>query len=150
MVFSEKWLQNHPQFLLHFLIHIDVLMLHNSLIISFFAPFSLLQIFTESLICSGSIDNISLATEALTVMFGSSQVSPSPPPSPSFSHILPYQLSLDVAVKAAQEYFNSAAGPRDPEIELTRYNSSIIIKNGKLYSTQLTHPPNYCTSTWLQ
>ena len=27
MVFSEKWLRNHPQFLLHFLIHIDVLML---------------------------------------------------------------------------------------------------------------------------
>ena len=27
MVFSEKWLQNYPQFLLHFLIHIDVLML---------------------------------------------------------------------------------------------------------------------------
>ena len=27
MVFSEKWLKNHPQFLLHFLIHIDVLML---------------------------------------------------------------------------------------------------------------------------
>ena len=27
MVFSKKWLRNHPQFLLHFLIHIDVLML---------------------------------------------------------------------------------------------------------------------------
>ena len=27
MVFSEKWLKNHPKFLLHFLIHIDVLML---------------------------------------------------------------------------------------------------------------------------
>ena len=27
MLFSEKWLRNHPQFLLHFLIHIDVLML---------------------------------------------------------------------------------------------------------------------------
>ena len=27
MVFSEKWLKNQPQFLLHFLIHIDVLML---------------------------------------------------------------------------------------------------------------------------
>ena len=27
MVFSKKWLKNHPQFLLHFLIHIDVLML---------------------------------------------------------------------------------------------------------------------------
>ena len=27
MDFSEKWLQNHPKFLLHFLIHIDVLML---------------------------------------------------------------------------------------------------------------------------
>ena len=28
MVFSKNWLQNHPQFLLHFLIHIDVLMLY--------------------------------------------------------------------------------------------------------------------------
>ena len=27
MLFSKKWLQNHPQFLLHFLIHIGVLML---------------------------------------------------------------------------------------------------------------------------
>ena len=27
MVFSKKWLKNHPPFLLHFLIHIDVLML---------------------------------------------------------------------------------------------------------------------------
>ena len=27
MVFSKKWLQNHENFLLHFLIHIDVLML---------------------------------------------------------------------------------------------------------------------------
>ena len=27
MLFSKKWLKNHSQFLLHFLIHIDVLML---------------------------------------------------------------------------------------------------------------------------
>ena len=27
MLFSKKWVQNHPQFLLHFLIQIDVLML---------------------------------------------------------------------------------------------------------------------------
>ena len=27
MDFSKKWLRNHPQFLLHFLMHIDVLML---------------------------------------------------------------------------------------------------------------------------
>ena len=27
MVFSKKWLRNHKKFLLHFLIHIDVLML---------------------------------------------------------------------------------------------------------------------------
>uniref|UniRef100_A0A1X7V2Y7 Uncharacterized protein n=1 Tax=Amphimedon queenslandica TaxID=400682 RepID=A0A1X7V2Y7_AMPQE len=27
MVFSKKWLRNHPQFLLHFLIHIDALVL---------------------------------------------------------------------------------------------------------------------------
>ena len=26
MLFSKKWLRNHPQFLLHFLIHINVLM----------------------------------------------------------------------------------------------------------------------------
>ena len=28
MLFSKKWLKNHPPFLLHFLIHIDVLMLY--------------------------------------------------------------------------------------------------------------------------
>ena len=27
MVFSKKWPKNHPKFLLHFLMHIDVLML---------------------------------------------------------------------------------------------------------------------------
>ena len=27
MIFSKKWLRNHQKFLLHFLIHIDVLML---------------------------------------------------------------------------------------------------------------------------
>ena len=27
--FSKKWLRNHPKFLLHFLIHIDVFMLHS-------------------------------------------------------------------------------------------------------------------------
>ena len=27
MVFSKKWVRNHPKFLLHFLIHIDVLKL---------------------------------------------------------------------------------------------------------------------------
>ena len=27
MLFCKKWLKNHPKFLLHFLIHIDVLML---------------------------------------------------------------------------------------------------------------------------
>ena len=27
MLFSKKWFRNHPTFLLHFLIHIDVLML---------------------------------------------------------------------------------------------------------------------------
>ena len=27
MVFSKKWLRNHQKFLLHFLMHIDVLML---------------------------------------------------------------------------------------------------------------------------
>ena len=29
MVFSKKWLKNHPKFLLHFLIHTNVDMLYN-------------------------------------------------------------------------------------------------------------------------
>ena len=29
MLFSKKWLKNHPQFLLHFLMYINVLMLCN-------------------------------------------------------------------------------------------------------------------------
>ena len=29
MDFSKKWPKNHPKFLLHFLIHIDVLMLYS-------------------------------------------------------------------------------------------------------------------------
>ena len=32
MLFSKKWLRNHPKFLLHFLIHIDVLMVPLTLI----------------------------------------------------------------------------------------------------------------------
>ena len=33
MLFSKKWLKNHPHFLLHFLVHIDVLMLLYSICI---------------------------------------------------------------------------------------------------------------------
>lgn len=75
-----------------------------------------LQIYTESLICSGSIDNILLATETLTLN--------------SSSHItntyqLSYSVSLEVIVKAAQEYFNSAAGPKDQEmLELAKYKEN--------------------------
>ena len=43
MLFSKKWLRNHPKFLLHFLIHIDVLLLvfifsYTPVGRSFFAP----------------------------------------------------------------------------------------------------------------
>ena len=43
MHFSKKWLQNHPQFLLHFLIHIDVLMLCRKLEL---IPTSIFQVMT--------------------------------------------------------------------------------------------------------
>ena len=29
MVFSKKWLRNHQKFLIHFLIHIDIVMLYS-------------------------------------------------------------------------------------------------------------------------
>ena len=34
MVFLEKWLKNHPKFLLHFLIHINVLMVCSDVCLS--------------------------------------------------------------------------------------------------------------------
>ena len=45
MVFSEKWLGNHPKFLLDFLIHIDVLMLCRKLELILTSNFRVMAIF---------------------------------------------------------------------------------------------------------
>ena len=47
MLFSKKWLQNHPKFLLHFQIHIDALMLcrkFEPILIKSFQVMSILKI----------------------------------------------------------------------------------------------------------
>ena len=50
MLFSKKWLQNHPQFLLHFLIHIDVLMLCKKFELTLTKIFQVMAIFKNELI----------------------------------------------------------------------------------------------------
>ena len=52
MVFCEKWLRNHPQFLLHFLIHIDVLMLCRKFEMIPTSIFQVMTIFKNWLKCS--------------------------------------------------------------------------------------------------
>ena len=44
MLFSKKWLKNHPQFLLHFLIHINVLMLYRKFELILTKPFQVMTI----------------------------------------------------------------------------------------------------------
>ena len=44
MDFSNKWAKNDPQFLLHFLIHIDVLMLCSKFELNLIAVFSVIAI----------------------------------------------------------------------------------------------------------
>ena len=50
MVFSKKWLRNHPKFLLHFLMHIDVLMLCRKLELIPTSNFRVMTIFKKWLI----------------------------------------------------------------------------------------------------
>ena len=48
MVFSKKGLQNHPKFLLHFLIHIDVLMLCSKFELISTSIFQVMDIFLNA------------------------------------------------------------------------------------------------------
>ena len=98
-----------------------------------------MQIFADSLLCSGSLDNISLAMQILTISLSSSgSASQEQLESRTvsttgkqlfmgFAYSLPYELSVDVLVKAAQEYFNSAAGPADEDIELARCDNGLLL-----------------------
>jgi hypothetical protein len=75
-----------------------------------------IKIYTHSLMCSGSIDNIQLATELLTLDEDANPTNDN----------LSFDDSLDVIVSAAQEYFNSATGPKDEEIELAKLSLSLV------------------------
>ena len=48
MVFSKKWLKNPPQFLLHFLIQIDVLMLYSKFELILTNNFQVMNVFKMS------------------------------------------------------------------------------------------------------
>ena len=54
MLFSKKWLKNHPKFLLHFLIHIDVLMLCRKFELIPTSIFQVMTIFKNGLISEKS------------------------------------------------------------------------------------------------
>ena len=48
MLFSKKWLRNHPKFLLHYLIHIDVLILCRKFELIPTSIFQVMTIFKKS------------------------------------------------------------------------------------------------------
>ena len=84
MVFSKKWLRNHPKFLLHFLIHIDVLKLCNKFepIPSKTFPITLIIIthFLQHLVDSALFLVLFPQIPHIVIQFGSSpSVSPGPP-----------------------------------------------------------------------
>ena len=56
MLFSKKWLKNHPQFLLHFLIHIDVLILCRKFELISLNNFQVMIIFKNEPIFEKSMD----------------------------------------------------------------------------------------------
>ena len=91
--------------------------------------FSFFQIFSESLLCSGDVENIMLASQVLKSTPTSSSITPSSsdltssfsePVVEGFSYRLPFNISVDIVVAATREYINSATSPQDEEIELAK------------------------------
>ncbi|XP_041464544.1 neuroblastoma-amplified sequence-like [Lytechinus variegatus] len=76
------------------------------------------EIFTESLLGSGSIANIRLAGEKLTKT--RPEGSTLARPSVKASSLIPYERSIDLVLSAAREYFNSSANLLDTTMELAR------------------------------
>ena len=89
----------------------------------------LLQIFSESLLCSGDVDNIVLANQII-MPTPTSSVHPVPSADrgssfkssviKGFDYMLPFDVSVAVVLTAAKEYINSATSPQDKEIELAK------------------------------
>lgn len=101
------------------------------------------QVFAESLLCSGQEANILLASQLLTLSRGPEK----PPPRVSGSMSFNYQLSRDVScelvLNAAKEYFNSAASLMDVDMDLARCILQLHEHNYSPYIAWLWSDPNY-------
>lgn len=98
------------------------------------AAHTVLQIYTESLLCSGVEANIHLATRHLTLTpptgrglglarhqeEGKEEEEEAVVPGKGAEFKLSYQLSVELVVSAAREYFNSATNLMDKEMDLAR------------------------------
>ena len=86
--------------------------------------FDILQIFTESLLCSGREANIHLASQVLTLTpslsHSTKQLGEEQRFSQGFTYCLPCEPSIQLVLNAAQEYFNSASGFMDKDMDLAR------------------------------
>lgn len=94
----------------------------------------ILQIFVESLLCSGSVKNIKLAGRMLECSASSSQQSNVPSskgkdaPADRDSDLdvifgqtrVPYDRAVELVISAAREYFDASATMDDPDMELAR------------------------------
>lgn len=102
-------------------------MLHNTnLFLSVFLSISLsLQVFVESLLCSGREENIRLAGQLVHC----SAVSEDTPVSVAFrgkAHArVAYNRSAELVLDAAREYFNSSATLGDSCMNLARYDAQL-------------------------
>ena len=86
--------------------------------------FNILQIFTESLLCSGREANIHLASQVLTLTpspsHSTKQLGEEQRLSQGFTYRLPYESSIQLVLKSSQEYFNSTSGFMDTDMDLAR------------------------------
>ena len=102
-----------------------------------------LQIYTESLLCSGVDSNIQLAVRHLSLHPSSSSSGSSSPSQLATEWTgeeeagedvvtdfkLSYAVSVDLVVGAAKEYFNSAANLMDDDMDLARCALLSCFKN---------------------
>ncbi|XP_022250297.1 neuroblastoma-amplified sequence-like [Limulus polyphemus] len=89
------------------------------------------EIFTESLLCSGSKESISLAGQMLecshSVVRGKSPlILSSQTGGPFYSNKVPYHKAVKLVLVAAQEYFNSSATLSDPCMALAKASLQLL------------------------
>ncbi|NXY87208.1 NBAS protein, partial [Alcedo cyanopectus] len=87
-------------------------------------PVTCYEIFTESLLCSSSIDNIQLAGQ---MMHCSCSVDPPSSSRGKPQYQLSYVRSVELVLSAAREYFNSSASLTDSSMDLARCCLQLIV-----------------------